>query len=148
MFYHPKTHARVVAHGDEFIFAATDSELRKMRSRMCEWYDVKVRGTLGNGKRDVREIEILGRSLRWREEWLEYEAVDKHRQALLVGIEQGIADGQQRSSQTRRTWARRGREHAGRSGVEEVQELGGDGELHEDWHIRCAIRPRRTYARR
>ena len=39
-----------------------------MRSRMCEWYDVKVRGILGSGKRDVREIEILGRSLRWTEE--------------------------------------------------------------------------------
>ena len=27
-----------------FTFAATESELRKMRSRMCEWYDFKVRG--------------------------------------------------------------------------------------------------------
>ena len=50
---------------------------------MCEWHDVKVRCVLGSGKRDVRENEILGRSLRWTEEGPEYEASDKHRQALL-----------------------------------------------------------------
>ena len=58
-----------------------------MRSRMCEWYSVKVRGILGSGKRDVREIETLGRSLRWTEEGLECEASDKRRQALLEGLE-------------------------------------------------------------
>ena len=79
VFYNPETHARIVVHGDEFTFAATESELRKMRSRMCEWYGVKLRGILGSGRRDVREIEIRGRSLRWTEE-------GKHRQALLGGM--------------------------------------------------------------
>ena len=65
---HPKTHVRVVVHGDDFTFAATDSELMTMRSRICQWYDVKVRGFLCIGKRDVREIEMLQRSLRWTEE--------------------------------------------------------------------------------
>ena len=37
---------------------------------MHEWYDVKVRGVLGSGKRDVHEIEILGRNLTWTEEGL------------------------------------------------------------------------------
>ena len=46
---------------------------------MHEWYDVKVRGVLGSGKRDVHEIEILGRNLTWTEEGLEYEGSDKHR---------------------------------------------------------------------
>ena len=85
IFHHPKTRARVVVHGDDFTFLATDSELRKMRSRMCEWYDVKARGILGSGKRDVREVEILGRSVRWTERWREYETSDKHRQAPLEG---------------------------------------------------------------
>ena len=85
MFYHPQTHVRVVVHGDDFAFAATESELRKVRSRMCERYDVKVRGVLRRGKRDVREIEILARNLRWTDEGLEYEASDTHRQALLEG---------------------------------------------------------------
>ena len=55
-FYHPQTHVRVVVHGDDFPFGVTDSALGKMRSWMCECYDVKVRGILGSGK---REIEIL-----------------------------------------------------------------------------------------
>ena len=44
-FYHPKTDARVVVHGEDVMFAATESQVIKMRSRMCEWYDVKVRGS-------------------------------------------------------------------------------------------------------
>ena len=80
MFYQFQIHVRVVLHGDDFTFAATGSEVRKTRSSMCDWYDVKVRGS------DVREIEILGRSLRWTEERLEYKACDKHRQAVLEGL--------------------------------------------------------------
>ena len=45
-------------HGDDFTFAGTESELRKIEANMHEWYDVKVRGILGSGKRDVHEIEI------------------------------------------------------------------------------------------
>ena len=48
-----------------------------------------------------------------------------------VGTERGIEGGQQCTSETRRIRARRGRDHAGLSGEEEVQELGGDAELHE-----------------
>ena len=33
-----------------------------------------MRGTLERGRRDVQEIEILGRTLRWTEKGLEYEA--------------------------------------------------------------------------
>ena len=54
----------------------------KLRQRCT---NVKVRGILGSGKRDVHEIEILGRNLTWIEEGLEYEGSDKHRRALLEG---------------------------------------------------------------
>ena len=46
----------------------------------------KVHGILGSGKRDVREIERLGRSWRWTEDGLECEASDEHRQASLEGL--------------------------------------------------------------
>ena len=75
IFHHPKTQVRVVVHGDDFTFAGTESELRNIQVKM--WYDVKVRGILGGGKRDVHEIEILGRNLTWTEEGLEYEGGDK-----------------------------------------------------------------------
>ena len=54
------------------VFTGTESELRKIISKLCEWYGVKVPGILkvpgvpGSGRRDVQEIEILGRTLRWR----------------------------------------------------------------------------------
>ena len=73
-------------HGDDFTSADTESELRKIEAKMHEWYDVKVRGILGSGKRDVHEIEILGRNLTWTEKGLEYEDSDKHRRALLEGL--------------------------------------------------------------
>ena len=57
----------VVVHGDYFAFAAMESELRKMRSRMCDWCDVGARAVLGSGKREVRVVDTLERSLRWTE---------------------------------------------------------------------------------
>ena len=36
IFYHPKSHARVVVHGDDFAFPGTESELKKVRSKMSE----------------------------------------------------------------------------------------------------------------
>ena len=86
IFYHPKTHVRVVVHVTTSRLLGTESELKRIQAKMHEWYDVKVRGVLGSGKRDVHEIEILGRNLTWTEEGLEYEGSDKHRQALLEGL--------------------------------------------------------------
>ena len=110
---HLKTHVRVVVHGDCFTFAPTDSELRKVRSRMCEWYDVRVRCILGSGQRNLREFEIVGRSLRWTENELVYEASDK----TSPGTAGRIIDGQQPRSQARGDRARR-RGNAGRSVAE------------------------------
>ena len=73
-------------HGDDFTLASTESELRKIETKMHELYDVKVRGILGSGKWDVHEIEILGRNLTRTEEGVEYEGSDKHRRALLEGL--------------------------------------------------------------
>ena len=68
-------------HGDDFTFGGTDSKLKKIKSNMCEWYDEKVRGILGHGRRDVQKIEMLLRTLRWTEHGLEYEVGDEHRKA-------------------------------------------------------------------
>ena len=142
IFYHPKTQVRVVVHGDDFTFAGTESELKKIEAKMHEWYDVKVRGILGSGKHDVHEIEILGRNLTWTEEGLEYEGSDKHRRALLegLGLNEGVEGGQQCSRETRGDWSRRGHGDAGRVGSEEIQKFGDDVELHELGQVRCTIR--------
>ena len=51
---------RVVVHDDDFTLARTDSKLERIKSKMCEWYDVEARGILGSGRREVQEIENLG----------------------------------------------------------------------------------------
>ena len=94
-----------------------------MRRGCAIWYGVKFLGS------EV-ESEIWRRSLRdrgvVRSEWQTSPGP--------VGrdeTERGIEGGQQCSSPTTGIRARRGRDHAGQSGEEEVQEFGGDAELHE-----------------
>ena len=103
---------------------------------------LKVRGVLGSGKRDVHEIEILGRNLTWTEEGLEYEGSDKHRQALLegLGLNEESIGGQQCSRETRGDWSRRGHGDVGRVRNKKIQEFGGDVELHELGQVGRAIR--------
>ena len=66
-----------MVHGDDFAFAAAETAALN---------DIKVRGVFCTGKRDVCEIEILGSSLRWTKEMLEYEASKRHHQALPQGM--------------------------------------------------------------
>ena len=60
-----------------------EEDLRWIERKMQEWYDVKVRGILGWGEGDLKEISILGRTVRWTDKGLEYEADAKHRRMLL-----------------------------------------------------------------
>ena len=142
IFHHPKTQVRVVVHGDDFTFAGTQSELKRIQAKMHEWYDVKVRGVLGSGKRDVHEIEILGRNLTWTEEGLEYEGSDTHRQALLDGL--GLNEESKAVNSAAVKPEEIGQEedtemfNASRN--EKVQKFGGDAELHELGQVGCTIR--------
>ena len=81
-----KSHVRVVAHAHDLTFASTKTELKRMRSKMSECYEVKVRGILGNRRRDVREIQILGGNLRWTDQGLDHGASDAHHEAQMVGM--------------------------------------------------------------
>ena len=47
------------------------------------WFEVKVRGRLGAGYRDDKEIDVLGRTVRWRDWGIEYEADEGHRAKLM-----------------------------------------------------------------
>ena len=66
-FHHPRTHVRVVLHGGDITFAATESELRKTGSKMCEWCDVEVRGILCSGKHRRALLEGLGLGVKLEE---------------------------------------------------------------------------------
>ena len=44
MFFHTVTDVRAVVHGNDFTFDGKEVEVRKVQTKVCEWYDVKMRG--------------------------------------------------------------------------------------------------------
>ncbi len=46
-------------HGDDFTFSGTKVELDRMRRKIGEWYDIKDRGMMGSGKREIRQVTIF-----------------------------------------------------------------------------------------
>ena len=83
LFHNGKTGVRLVVHGDDFVFAGTHSELVEVRRWMKGWCDIKDHGILGPDDKDVKEREILGRTVRWCRDSLEYYADGKHREIIM-----------------------------------------------------------------
>ena len=110
VFYNPETGLRCVVHGDDFTFLGVEIELKKIEKEMRGWYALKVRGMLGGGLMDDKEIVILNRRLRWGPEGVEYEADPKHSERLCaefgLGAESRGLDGgsSARASSRRRRW--------------------------------------------
>jgi hypothetical protein len=83
VFHNRGTEVVVVVHGDDFTFSGTKVELDRMRRKMEEWYDIKDRGTMRSGEGEIKEVTILGRTVRWTDEGIEYEADGEHRAKLM-----------------------------------------------------------------
>lgn len=90
VFFNPVSGVRLVVHGDDFTFAGIDKELQAIKGKMAQWWDIKDRGTMGGHRKDIKEITILGRRLRWTPDGLEYEADPKHRGDVMAaeGLEE------------------------------------------------------------
>ena len=73
----------MVVHGDDFTYSGTKKELERIKGKMMEWHDIKDRGTMGSGKNEIKEVTILGRTVRWTAEGLEYEADAGHRKKVM-----------------------------------------------------------------
>ena len=82
VFFNAKTAVRLVVHGDDFTYSGT-KELEKIKGKMREWYVIKDPGTMGIGKNEIKEVTILGRTVRWTAEGLEYEADVRHRRRIM-----------------------------------------------------------------
>ena len=72
----------VNVHVDDFLCLASRTNLEWFYQQLSKEYLLK-RDVLGPGEDEVREIEFLGRQLRWCAGGLEYEADRKHVQVLL-----------------------------------------------------------------
>ena len=91
VYYHPTRDLSLVVHGDDFTFCGLEEDLIWIRDLMASWFTIKVRGIMGDGANDTKEIVILGRVVRWKEWGIEYEADPKHRTMIMdhFGFEEG-----------------------------------------------------------
>ena len=64
-------------------FVGGGIDLLWIKQLVPTWFEVKVRGMLGHDEKDNKEIIILGRTLRWTQDGLEYEADPTHRKMIL-----------------------------------------------------------------
>jgi hypothetical protein len=83
VFYNAELQVRAVVHGDDFTFLGFLEDLMFVKAQMEVWYEVKVRGVVGDESGDMKEIVILNRQLRWRGGSIEYEADPKHAQEVV-----------------------------------------------------------------
>lgn len=85
-FYKAATKVRVAVHGDDLAFAGVKKEVEKVKAPMVEWYDIKI-----SDDNEVKEITILGRTVKWVRSGSQYEAGGKHRDELMKmnGLEEG-----------------------------------------------------------
>jgi hypothetical protein len=91
VFFDKTKELRLVVHGDDFTFLGYEKDLDDIEEKMGSWYDIKVRGRLGDGPEDVKKIDILNRSIIWTGEELVYRADEKHAEILLKEL--GLEDG-------------------------------------------------------
>ena len=90
-----KRDVSVVVHGDEFVVVGDQGDLDWIRKLIQGWFEVKVRGRLGDGVGHDKEVEMIGRKVRWTLEGIEMEADGKYRKDLMgyFGFEEGRTSG-------------------------------------------------------
>jgi hypothetical protein len=86
VFFNKTTELRLVVHGDGFTYLGYENDLDEIEAKMSSWYDIKVRGRLGDGPEDVKKIDILNRSITWTGEELVYRADPKHAEIIMKEI--------------------------------------------------------------
>ena len=84
-FAHESRDLMGVVHGDDFVFVGLDVDLDFSLQILQANYELKKRGRLGSGDEDAKEIDMLGRKLRWYDWGLTWQAGSRHK-ALLVGV--------------------------------------------------------------
>ena len=88
-FIHSKRGLRCVVHGDDFTTPGTDTELNWFENMLAKAFEVKVRGRLGSGKSDTKEIRILNRIARRTSKGFEWESDPRHVEMIIrqMGVE-------------------------------------------------------------
>ena len=78
-------------YGGDFTLSGLGIHLDWIEGLMTEWFEVKVRARLGPDEADDKEIDILGRKLKWTDSGIQYQADPKHRDMTLESF--GLGPG-------------------------------------------------------
>ena len=89
-FYHPTRDIAIFVHGDDFTAIGEDSDLNWYECELAKYFELKIRGRLGAGDQDIKEIRIINRILRIDDQGLKYEADPRHAEILIQSL--GIAN--------------------------------------------------------
>ena len=89
-FYHPVWEVSIVVHGDDFTALGTKEDLDRYERELAKVFELKIRGRLGEGPKDDKEIRILNRIVRMLPNGIAYEADPRHAEMLMrsLGIEE------------------------------------------------------------
>ena len=68
----------LVVHGDDFSALGTDKGLDLYEQGMTRAFECELRGRLGTGPKDLKEVKLLNRIIKVTESGLTYEADPKH----------------------------------------------------------------------
>jgi len=82
VYYHPQRHLKVVTHVDDFICGGAEEDLRWLKRELQKEFELKYQ-IMGDDINDCKEATFLGRTIRWENEGISYEADQKHVQILL-----------------------------------------------------------------
>ena len=82
-FYDEEKETRLVVHGDDFTFLGYPQELEKIREKMQGWYEIKMRGVVGDGIQDMKQMLILNRTIVWDGNKIIYKADPKHSKTII-----------------------------------------------------------------
>ena len=77
VFYNEDSETRMVVHGDDFTFLGYEGELRKVLRDMEDWYEMKLRGIIGDEPKDAKEMAIRNRTIHWTGRAITYKADNK-----------------------------------------------------------------------
>ena len=81
-FSHADRDLHGVAHGDDFVWEGRDKDLDWILGVLSKEYELKNRGRLGFGPKDVKKIDILGRTVELTERGIVWSGDSRHQQLL------------------------------------------------------------------
>lgn len=82
-FNHPIWNVNVVVHGDDFTALGNSDGLDKFEKGMTATFECKLKGRLGTGDNDMKEMRVLNRIVRITPDGLLYEADPRHAEMLI-----------------------------------------------------------------